>query len=183
MTVLPAREPLEAVAERLRAAGIPYALGGSSMLHAIGLESRVGDWDLTTDVAVDEVTRALADLKPVRHGNSGVHADHKLVCFGATVEVICRMAFFAPTGIVHIPTIATGNWQGHPIGSPAAWAVAYALMAGEKPGYEAKAERLFAWSAGRISDAERAALAREPIPPAIASRLAAAQVAREAPPA
>ena len=135
MTVLPAREPLEAVAERLRAAGIPYALGGSSMLHAIGLESRVGDWDLTTDVAV------------------------------------------------HIPTIATGNWQGHPIGSPAAWAVAYALMAGEKPGYEAKAERLFAWSAGRISDAERAALAREPIPPAIASRLAAAQVAREAPPA
>jgi len=88
MSTLPALEPLAAVAERLGAAGIPYTLGGSALLHAIGLADRVGDWDLTTDAAVDDVERALHDLAPTRHGHSGVHADHKLVCFGGTVEVI-----------------------------------------------------------------------------------------------
>ncbi len=182
--MLPTREPLEAVAARLRAAGIPFALGGSALLHAIGLESRVGDWDLTTDAEVDDVALALDDLEPARHGHSGVHADHKLVCFGGTVEVICRMAFFTPGGIVRIPTVATATWEGHPVGSPAAWAVAYALMAGEKAGYESKAERLFAWTVGRITEAERSALAREPVPAAIAARLAPAAVeTRESPPA
>jgi hypothetical protein len=168
---LPPFEPLDAVTRRLNTAGIAFALGGSALGHALGLVADVRDWDLTTDAAPDVVEDALRDLTRSRHGHSGVHADHKVVCFAGVVEVICQMAFFTPGGVVRIPTVVTGAWHGFPIGSPAAWAVAYSLMVHEKPGYAEKAERLFEWIAGRISTVEREALEAQPIAPKIAMRL------------
>src|ERR1044072_5571194 len=140
---LPPLEPLEHVRRRLERAGITWALGGSGLLYALGLRDSVGDWDLTTDASQDEAYSALRDLEPTRHGNSGIHADHKVGCFDDTVEVICRFAFFTETGIVRIPTLVTGTWNGLPLGSPEAWAVAYTLMIGEKPGRAEKAGALF----------------------------------------
>jgi hypothetical protein len=171
---LPPIEPLNRVARSLRAAGIPYALGGSALGYALGLVDSVRDWDLTTDVDVDSAEAALSRLQPGRHGHSGVHADHKLVCFGGSVEVICRMAFFVPGGIVRIPTLVTTEWEGHPVGSPTAWAVAYSLMTGEKAGYDEKATRLFDFIRGRVTRAEHEAMSAQPIPDAVAKRLAAA---------
>jgi hypothetical protein len=122
------------VSSHLSASGIEHALGGSGLMHALGLEERVCDWDITTDAPPETVHAALRDLAPTLHGNSGIHADHKVVCFEGAVEVICRFAFFAPGGLVRIPTIVTGMWRGIPLGSPEAWAVAYLLMREEKPG-------------------------------------------------
>lgn len=172
----PPLEPLLEVTRSLEGAGIAFALGGSALCLALGLASRVHDWDLTTDASVDQVHEALRPLAPERHGNSGIHADHKVVCHGGTVEVICRFAFFGERGVVHVPTMAAGTWQGVPLGSPLAWAVAYSLMVGEKAGYQEKAERLFAWleARGGASAAEREALLAQPLPDDLARRVRAA---------
>jgi hypothetical protein len=172
----PPREHLDQVARALDAAGIEWALGGSALCMALGLASRVGDWDLTTDAAPEAIVAALRDLTPAPelHGNSGIHADHKVVCFGGTVEVISRFAFFGEDdAVIRIPTIVTGKWQGYPVGSPLAWAVAYTLMAGEKEGYDVKAERLFALveARGEAPAAERDALLAHPLPADVARRL------------
>lgn len=175
MTVsLPPLEPLREVARRLEAAGIAWALGGSALMHALGLIDVVRDWDLTVDASQAETHAALRDLTPTLHDNFGIHADHKVVCFDGVVEVICRFAFFDPEGgprVIHIPTLVSGEWNGFPIGSPEAWAVAYTLMIGEKPGRAEKAEALFAWTREHGDAARLAKLLTEPLPEDLAERV------------
>ena len=169
---LPPLAPLADVGRRLDAAGIEWALGGSGLLHALGLASEVRDWDLTVDSDPATTRAALADLAPVLHGNSGIHADHKLVCCDAAVEVICRFAFFGDRGVIRIPLRVTRRWNGVPIGSPEAWAVAYTLMIAERPGRADKARALFDWVRAHGADAGvLAALAAEPLPPELADTL------------
>ena len=93
---IPPFEPLREVARRLDATEIEWALGGSGMMHALGLADSVGDWDLAVDVSQVDAHAALRDLSPTLHGNLRIHADHKVVCFDGAVEVICRFAFFRP---------------------------------------------------------------------------------------
>jgi len=163
---LPPLEHLAEVGRRLDAAGITWTLGGSAMLHALGLAEHVRDWDVTTDRSVDEVHAALRDLDPSLHGNSGIHADHKVVCFDASVEVICRFAFFRPDGgdVIRIPTMVSGSWNGYPVGSPEAWAVAYALMIVENPERMEKAATLFAWVQKRGDRSRVQAMLQQPLP-------------------
>ncbi len=171
---LPPLEPLRQVARHLDAASIEWALGGSALLHALGLSNSVGDWDLTVDVSQEDAHAALRDLAPTLHGNFRIHADHKVVCFDGTVEVICRFAFFRPDGgdgVIRIPTMVSGMWNGFPTGSPEAWAVAYTLMIGEKPGRAEKAEALFAWTREHGDAGRVARMLAEPVPEAIATRL------------
>jgi hypothetical protein len=171
---LPPLAPLRRVGARLDAAGIVWGLGGSGLMHALRLADTVRDWDLTVDAAQDLVHATLADLAPTLHGNFGIHADHKVVCFGADVEVICRFAFFGERGVIHIPTIVTRRWNDIPIGSPEAWAVAYALMIGEKPGRAEKAAALFAWVEANGPDPEAVAmLSEEPLPEGLAEKVRA----------
>ncbi len=163
----PPLEPLQDVVARLRAAGIETALGGSGLLAAPGLETTVHDWDLTTDAAQDEVASALAPLSPTLVGSSGIHADSKVMLPALELEVICRFAFAAGDGVIRIPTVVTGTWNGVPLGSPEAWAVAYTLL-----GRDPKAERLFRLLAMRGADdvmVDR--LLREPLPLALQARL------------
>ena len=57
--------------------------------------------------------------------------------------------------------------DGIPLGSPEAWAVAYALL-----GRDGKLERLMRWLAARGADpGVIARLRAEPLPPALAARL------------
>jgi hypothetical protein len=175
---LPPREPLREVGRRLDAAGITWALGGSGLMHALGLADHVRDWDLTVDATQDSVHDALADLAPTLHDHLGIHADHKVVCFGDMVEVICRFAFFGERGVIHIPTIVTRSSNGVPIGSPEAWAVAYALMVGEQPGRAEKAAALFAWVRANGADPRAlAALGAQPLPEELAERVRALAIA------
>ena len=166
MSSLPPLEHRADVGRRLDAAGITWALGGSAMLHALGLADHVRDWDLTTDRSVSDVHDALRDLEPTLHGNLGIHADHKVVCFDDSVEVICRFAFFQPDGgdVIRIPTMVSGSWNGYPVGSPEAWAVAYALMIAENPERMEKAATLFAWIQRNGDPSRVKAMLQQPLP-------------------
>jgi hypothetical protein len=166
---LPPLEPLLEVDRRLAGAGIAHALGGSALLHALGLEDHVGDWDVNTEADHDVLGPLFADLAPVKFGSSGIHADSKIQLYGAKVEVIVKMAIIAEGRIVRIPTLPRGAWQGVPVGSPEAWAVSYALL-----GRFEKSERLFAWLAkhgARAGDVAR--MLEEPLPRDLADRLRA----------
>lgn len=169
LTGAPPLAPLRAVLDRLERAGIEAALGGSALLMALGLARGARDWDLTTEAAVETLDALFADVPHERHGASGVHADHKLTFDGGAVELIARFAFRHEAGVCRIPTIVTARWHGMPVGSPEAWAAAYALM-----GRHAKAELLFDHLAGGGADRERVArLLAEPLPGALRARLEA----------
>jgi hypothetical protein len=169
----PPLAPLHILLAPLDAAGIPHALGGSGLLAALGLVNHVNDWDVTVEADVD----TLAALHPAhaftRHGNSGGHADHKLTFAAERTELIARFAFFVPGGIVRIPTVVTGRWNGVPLGSPVAWAAAYAIMAQQESDARRadRAERLFAWLDAQGADAGLEPLLTQPLPPGIGDRL------------
>jgi hypothetical protein len=165
----PPLAPLVEVHARLAGAGIPHALGASGLLHALGLWDHVGDWDVNVEADHDVLTPLFADLAPVRFGSSGIHADSKLQLFDAQVEVIVKMAIVAEGKVVRIPTLPSGAWQGVPLGSLEAWAVAYALL-----GRGEKSELCFRALAERGADASAVArMLAEPLPPVLASRLSA----------
>lgn len=162
----PPFEPLRDVVGRLERAGLGCALGGSGLLAAFGLATEVRDWDLTTDASIDEVTATLAELPNEVVGSSGIHADHKLMT--GPVEVIARFALLAGGRVVRVPTIVTRRWNGVPVGSPEAWAIAYALM-----DRAAKADTLFAWLDGRADPDAVARLLEQPLPETLRARMAA----------
>lgn len=176
----PPLEPLRALLERLRAARIPHALGGSGLLATHGLVAEVRDWDLTVDADIETLATACAGLEFSRHGNSGCHADHKLSFERERVELIAGFAFFVPDGVVRVPHRVTGAWRGIPLASLTAWAAAYALM-GELEDSRRRRERAeacFARLANRPPEPDvLAELLAQPLPSALGRRLAALRVA------
>jgi hypothetical protein len=165
----PPVEPLLGVADILRRAGVDFALGGSGLLHALGLAEQVGDWDLTTDADPSMIYRILGAMSQERCGPSGIHADAKVRLFGGAVELILGMAFRTAAGVCRVPTIPSGHWRGVPLASPEAWWVAYSLL-----GRQAKADRLGAHLRERGCDpAAVARLLREPLPSPLAGFLRA----------
>ena len=182
----PPLPPLLETLARLERAGIPHALGASGLCAALGLVDHVNDWDVTCEADLDTLAALFADRPHERFGNSGCHADHKLNLEANGIELIARFAFFVPGGVVRIPTRVTGRWNGAPVGSPEAWAVAYALMGefddvAQRERRRARAETLFAWLAehGAEPAAVRELLA-EPLPAELATRLGALPARRPA---
>jgi hypothetical protein len=170
----PAGPLLEAV-RRLESAGLVTALGGSGLLAALGLGTEAHDWDLTTDASPDEVAAVFVGTELERVGSSGIHADHKIRLAGGAVEIICGFAIRSGAGVVRIPTIVSACLEEVPLGSPEAWAVAYALL-----GRAEKSERLLRWLAARGADAGVVSrLLAEPLPTELAARLKATAAARE----
>jgi hypothetical protein len=179
----PPLAPLREVLATLDRAELPHAIGASGLLMALGLVDRVNDWDVTVEADVDTLAGLFPGRDFTRHGNSGGHADHKLTFAAEKIELIARFAFFVPGGIVRVPTVVTRTWQGVPIGSPAAWAAAYAIMADQENDARraARAELLFEWIArSDAPDAGLAAILAEPLPDAIGERLRVS-AARSAP--
>ena len=164
----PSAPLLEAV-RRLEEAGLVVALGGSGLLGALGLATKARDWDLTTDAAPDEVAARLVGMALEQDGPSGVHADHRIRIAGGIVEIICGFAIRSGEDVVRIPTAVSARAENVPLGSPEAWAVAYALL-----GRAEKSERLMRWLEARGADAGMIARLRgEPLPDALARRLVA----------
>ncbi len=174
---LPPREPLRVVTDRLDAAGIEWAVGGSGLLAALGLVERVNDWDLQVECEPEPLKFLFRTLPHEFHGHGGCHADWKLAFEAQRTEVIPRFAFFAPAGVVRVQMHVTREWQGLPIASPEGWAVAYWLMgryddAEHRVRRAARAELLFAWLAEHGADAELVReLLEQPLPVDLADRL------------
>jgi hypothetical protein len=167
------------VLARLDAAHLPHALGASGLLASLGLVERVNDWDVTVDAPIEALRAAVAGEGLDEHGPQGGHADHKLALRGAPIELIARYAVEVPGGVVRIPTVVTGAWHGAPVGSPTAWAVAYALLARvddppKRAQRAARAEALFGWIAERPAEAAVIeTLLAQPLPGDLAARLRA----------
>jgi hypothetical protein len=173
---MPPLEPLREILAVLDTAELPHAIGASGLLMALGLVDHVNDWDVTVEADIDTLAGLFPGRAFSRHGNSGGHADHKLSFESERVELISRFAFFVPGGVVRVPTVVTRTWNGLPIGSPAAWAAAYAIMAEQENDARraGRAELLFEWLARNdASDVGLAAILAEPLPAAIAERLRA----------
>lgn len=127
----PPIEPLRSLLRRLEDASIEAALGGSGLLHALGLVERVNDWDLTTDAAPDLVRAALEGLPwEDRTGGQGYETAGRFVIQAGEheIDLICRFAIAGEQGVCRLPTIVTGHWQGLPQGSLEVWAAAYWIM-------------------------------------------------------
>lgn len=126
----------------LESAGTDCALGGSGMMHSLGLTESVNDWDLTTDAPMDKVLASLTAFKaaPQRVGDFPFASDYliKVETQGKAIEIIGGFKIHAKDGVVRIPTVASHRWKGIAVGSPEVWAVAYELM--NRP---LKAERLW----------------------------------------
>lgn len=166
--------PLAGLVARLERAGIACVLGGSGLLHALGLADRVNDWDLQTDAPHAAVRLALGDAPAVLKGTDALHADHKLTLAEVRIEVICRFAFEVPGAVVRLPALEDGRWRGIPLASAEVWAVAYSLLAeGEgSTRRRERAERLFDHLAHRgACEVTLQALRDQPLPPALAARL------------
>lgn len=175
----PPLEPLRDLLARLDRAGLHGVLGGSGLLAAHGLVDRVNDWDVTVDCEVGALRAACDGLEYGFFGHNGCHADHKLTFERERVELIPRLAYFVPDGVVHIPGNETRRWQGLPVGSPSGWAVAYALLGAAESSARRleRAEALFDWMRRHGADpAGHAALLREPLPHALRERLLALPV-------
>jgi hypothetical protein len=131
MENVPSLEALKDLSSRLKKANIKHALGGSGLLYYLGLTDTVNDWDITTDAPIEKVTPLLSDLKYEIINPSGIYDSKylcKIKCDNASIDLIGEFAIKAGTKIFRLPTLVTADWDGIPIGSPAAWAKAYELM-------------------------------------------------------
>jgi len=175
----PPVESLQKVFGRLRVAGVPCALGASGLLASLGLVDHVRDWDITADGDVAAIAAVFADLPQELAGNSGIHADHKVMLPGESAEVIVNFAFAVEGPVIRIPTLVRGSWNGVATASPECWAVAYSLM-GEYEGVALRRERaelLFAYLEQKGADPEALRfLLAQPLPEYLARRLIALQV-------
>ncbi|HKA23699.1 MAG TPA: hypothetical protein VKF80_01830 [Candidatus Eisenbacteria bacterium] len=174
----PPLESLQKVFDRLAAAGVTCALGGSGLLASLGLVDHVRDWDLTAEGDVAAIAALFADLPQELAGNSGIHADHKVMLPGESTEVIVNFAFAVEGPVLRIPTLARGTWHGVATASPECWAVAYWLM-GEYEGVPQRRERaelLFSYVEENGPDAEALQqLLAQPLPESLTRRLIALQ--------
>lgn len=165
--------PLLPVIGRLRAAGLECALGGSGLLYSLGLAERVRDLDLTTDAALEQVEAALGALPRslAPHGDGPFASSFRLSlqAGGAEVDLMGRFAIRTGGGVCHIPTVVCSTWQGVPVGSPEAWAVAYRLM--QRHPKADLLSRYLAAGGARRSVVEY--LLAQPLPPAVRAEVEA----------
>jgi hypothetical protein len=169
----PPIESLQRVFSRLTRAGVPCALGASGLLASLGLVEHVGDWDITADGDVSAIAGLFADLPHELAGNSGIHADHKVMLPGESAEVIVNFAFAVEGPVIRIPTLVRGTWNGVKMASPECWATAYWLM-GEyegAPRRRERAEMLFDYLEGRADGEALQLLLAQPLPDALVRRL------------
>lgn len=145
-------------------AGIVCALGGSGLLHSLGLIGEVHDWDVTTDAPLDQVERALARYNVMRlpHGDGIYASAYRLAIHGDAreIDLIGAMAIRTEGGVCRLPAIVAGSYHGIAVGSAEVWAVAYRLM-----GRAAKADLLAAYLRTHGARAEIVAmLLAQPLP-------------------
>ena len=142
-TKTPSIDDLITVSKIFKNVGLEFALGGSGLMHALGLTVTVHDWDLTTDEPWNKVEPLLRNFD-FRYLEADEFYATKYRCKfkvgNSNIDLMGGFAIKTDAGIHHVATEITGQWQGVPMGSPEAWALAYKLM-----GRSEKAEMLSNW--------------------------------------
>ncbi len=124
-------DDLHVVSAALTSAGIAHALGGSGLMHLLGLAVDVHDWDITTDAPEAPVRAVVERFTHTRLGPAGPFRSrfaYKLAVGNSGVDVIGGFAVHDGQGIVECRTIVTGYSGAVPLGSPAEWARIYRAL-------------------------------------------------------
>lgn len=155
-------EQLLAVGSLLSRAGIPYCLGGSGLLRALGLVDANNDWDIMTECSQAELLWVLDGRRYIDKPATDIFCSAYMLQmpdFGA--DIIGSFAIRVENRICRIPGVVSGWWHGVvPLASPEVWFVAYRLM-----GREDKALLLARYLREKGVDQAAAALVlREPLP-------------------
>jgi hypothetical protein len=140
--VFPNRDALLEIANRLKCAGIHFALGGSGLMTFYGCETDIHDWDITTDASEGVVKQALEGLIFDEVHPNGIFATkrlYKVSLKGSYIDVMCGFSLKTSNGVYEVPTVITAEWDGIPMGDPNVWIKVYRLM-----GRHAKADQLHA---------------------------------------
>ena len=120
---------LDAVAARLREHGIEFLLGGSGLLHALGIDVpvrdidlmlRAGDRDRFEAAAGDWLVAVSTDPGPVLTSAWKATLD----VAGAEVEGLGGLGF---AGGPQLPFRRGGEWRGVPLAAPEIWWSAYRM--------------------------------------------------------
>ncbi|WP_199615106.1 hypothetical protein [Paenibacillus alkalitolerans] len=130
--MMPDIKNLAAVVEKFEQYDIGYTLGGSGLLHSLGLTNKVRDWDVMTEAPKEIVLEILQnfEVKEIVSGDFPYASKYKLLIHNNNpqVEIMGRFAIYSSKGLCIIPSIPVSRWNGIQVGSPEAWYVAYALM-------------------------------------------------------
>ncbi|CAG7639082.1 hypothetical protein ACFQI7_08455 [Paenibacillus allorhizosphaerae] len=130
--MLPDIKNLAVVIEKLEQFHLEYSLGGSGLLHSLGLTGIVRDWDIMTEAPKDRVLEALQnfEVKEIISGDYPFASEYKLLIHDddPQLEITGRFSIYTRKGLCRIPSLPVSRWNGIHVGSPEAWYVAYALM-------------------------------------------------------
>ncbi|WP_456278431.1 hypothetical protein [Bacillus sp. AK128] len=161
---------LQKITDKLEQHQINYALGGSGLLYSLGLGNRVGDWDLTTDASLEEVTDALYPLpyNLISCGDYPFGTKFKLLFdTNPEIEIIGGFSIYHEDKLCTLPTIQAFRWKEIYVNSPVVWYVGYMLM-----GRIVKANLLKTYLINHGADHEAVRiLLREPLPDYITKEL------------
>ncbi|PZD97262.1 hypothetical protein DNH61_02565 [Paenibacillus sambharensis] len=118
------------LANRLEKCRIPYALGGSGMLHFFGLIDEENDWDLMVECPKDELLPLLRDyeFREQPSGDLPFASLYRITIPKSKIDIIGYFAFHTKKGVVNLPVRHHSSWYGVKICSPEVWFVAYKLL-------------------------------------------------------
>lgn len=140
------RTALAAIAMRLERADVPFLLGGSGLLHALGLPVSVRDLDLMARPQDHDALREAAGdwWQGSAHDLDERHRSDWLATLrvaGVAVEVMAGLAVVIGGEVVALPFRQGGMWSAEdvevPLAAPEVWWLVYR---GTKPGKAALLE-------------------------------------------
>jgi hypothetical protein len=136
------------ITDELKESGISCALGGSGLLHALGLVEQVNDWDLLVECSKEKLLRVIQGYswQEQSSGDGLFASEYRIQVVPISIDFIGYFALRSTKGIVRLPlekgeAEGKGNrhtWHGIPLSAPETWYVAYKMM-----GREPKAELLY----------------------------------------
>lgn len=127
------------IVEKLEEYRIKYALGGSGLLHFLGLTGSVNDWDITVDCPKEALLKAISGYEWIEQpsGDGLFASEYRISLRSLKIDFIGCFALRSEAGVVHLPVSPMENWDGIRVSSPEVWYIAYDLM-----GRKAKADML-----------------------------------------
>lgn len=130
------------ITDELKEFGIPYALGGSGLLHALGLVEQVNDWDLLVECPKDKLLKVIQgySCQEQKSGDGLFASEYRIQVVPLSIDFIGYFALRSTKGIVRLPLEQEkwNTWHGIPLSTPETWYVAYKMM-----GREPKAELVY----------------------------------------
>ncbi|MEK4436140.1 MULTISPECIES: hypothetical protein [Paenibacillus] len=116
--------------KRLEENNIPYALGGSGLLHYLGLIDFVNDWDIVVECPKHLLFSIINeyDFTEQESGDYPFASQYRISIESLKIDFIGYFALYSDDTIINLPVHSMGKWDIINVSSPELWYVAYYLM-------------------------------------------------------